>query len=58
MSHEWLCENIEGYEFEEEEFEEEEFETTNWDLQLIEAREFENSLVKSGYYNRMRWING
>ena len=47
MSHEWLCENIED-------LAESELENTEWDLQLIEAREFENHLIETGYYQRMR----
>ena len=51
MSHEWLCENIED-------LAESELENTEWDLQLIEAREFENHLIETGYYQRMRCLNG
>ena len=48
MNHEWLCENIEDL------AESELLENTEWDLQLIEAREFENHLIETGYYQSTR----
>jgi hypothetical protein len=42
------CENIEGYEME-----------PDWyaDIQKVEVAEYENFLVSSGYYNRMRCLD-
>jgi hypothetical protein len=51
------CENIEGYEMEPEGFYKEKQQVSNIDINKVEAAEYENFLVNSGYYNRMRCLD-
>ena len=50
------CENIEGYEMEPEDFYYTPV-TKVMDINKIEAAEYENYLISSGYYNRMRCLD-
>jgi hypothetical protein len=51
------CENIEGYEMKPERFYEGKQQVNNIDINKVEAAEYENFLISSGYYNRMRCLD-
>jgi hypothetical protein len=51
------CENIEGYEMEPKDFYSDKQQVNNIDINKVEAAEYENYLVSSGYYNRMRCLH-